>query len=84
MSIDFMSSEDSDSDSDNSDAGRAFIIHPLSWLSDGAKSKLASLDSKACRRKTERGKEMTVKRKIGMPSTRGPPDDCPEWACQFT
>ena len=87
MSIDFMSSEDSGSDtagnsSDTMDTGRTFIIRPLSWLSDEAKSKLASLDRKACRRKTERGKEMTVQRKMGMPSMRGAPDNCPEWAHQ--
>lgn len=85
MKLDYISSEESASDSENCEDGfprRTFVIRPLAWLSDEATTLMSSLDRKASRRRSERGSEMMIKRKIGMPSVRGCPEDCPEWARQ--
>uniref|UniRef100_A0A1X7VF75 Uncharacterized protein n=1 Tax=Amphimedon queenslandica TaxID=400682 RepID=A0A1X7VF75_AMPQE len=74
MTLDFISSEESASDSEDC---RTFVIRPLPWISEEVKSIMASLDRKSQRRRSERGTEMMVKRKVGMNSSeRECPEDC--------
>uniref|UniRef100_A0A1X7U6E2 Uncharacterized protein n=1 Tax=Amphimedon queenslandica TaxID=400682 RepID=A0A1X7U6E2_AMPQE len=69
--------EESASDSEDC---RTFVIRPLPWISE-VKSIMASLERKSQRKKSERGTEMMVKRKVGMNSLeRECPEDCPTWA----
>ena len=81
MQIDYMSSEESDEEADETDVVcRTFILRPLVWRSQEANAVMESLDRKANCRRTPRALEMIVKRKTGMPSSRNKPIECPIWA----
>ena len=79
MSIDYMSTEESASGSENDDDENVFIVRPLPWLSMEAKEVIASLDRKAGRCRSTLAVKMMTTRKVGAPSTRSCPPG-PEWA----
>lgn len=85
LTLDFMSSEEtgSESDSGNEAATRRkiFLSRPLSWRSPEANAFIESLDRKITRRRSARAKEMCRLRRVGPPSSRSPPgNDAPAWA----
>ena len=87
LAPDFISSEESASESGGEDEGatrrRVFVRRPVTWRSQDLNTYFHSLDRKHSRRQSGRGKEMMVKRVDGDPSTRSPPANCPEWAIRL-
>ena len=81
MRIEYMSSEESDEETGAN--VRMFVTRPLPWRSQEATAVIESLDRKSHRRRSSRALEMVVKRKTGMPSSRGKPEG-PEWAMHDT
>lgn len=79
LNIDFMSSEDSGSESGSglemATRRRVFVLRSLSWRSPEANRMMDSLDRKVTRRRTDCAKEMCRVRRSGMPSDRTPPSD---------
>lgn len=86
LTLEFMSSEETDSESGSgsemSGRRKIFTSRPLQWRSPQANTILQSLDRKILRRRSERAKEMCRARRIGEPSSRTSPKDCdpPSWA----
>ena len=91
LTPDFMSSEESASESEPEGKGgsgpmvgvrrrRVFVRHPFPWRSNDLNDYFRSLDRKYALRQSNRGKEMMVKRIDGNPSLRSPPDKYPDWA----
>ncbi|CAC5358697.1 unnamed protein product [Mytilus coruscus] len=75
MKIDFMSSEDSDSEDET-----RLITRPLTWLSKDFKSYMDKLDSKYQRQLNAQGKKLRSKRVVGRPSERPCPKKSPDLA----
>lgn len=69
MKIDFMSSEDSDSEDET-----RLITRPLPWVSKDFKSYMDKLDSKYQRQLNAQGKKLRSKRVVGRPSERPCPN----------
>ncbi|XP_063424134.1 uncharacterized protein LOC134707904 [Mytilus trossulus] len=69
IKIDFMSSEDSDSEDET-----RLITRPLPWLSKDFKSYMDKLDSKYQRQLNAQGKKLRSKRVVGRPSERPCPN----------
>ncbi|XP_052069249.1 uncharacterized protein LOC127708419 [Mytilus californianus] len=78
MKIDFMSSEDSDSEDET-----RLITRPLTWLSKDFKSYMDKLDSKYQRQLNAQGKKLRSKRVVGRPSERPCPKKSPDLAWVF-
>lgn len=69
----YMSSEESGDDD--------FIIqHPLPWRSQYVNKMFTKIDTYVINRKSSQAKRQMKLRKLGMPSTRSPPVDAPDWA----
>ena len=64
-----MSSEESE---DGDEEQTTFQVHPLLWRSDKVTAFIKNCTS-------QRSKRMAVKRSIGQPSDRFPPDSLSEW-----
>lgn len=82
LSLDFMSSEETDSESGSGSEQtrrKIFMLRPLQWRSPQANNIMQSLDRKITRRRSERAKEMCHVRRTGVPSSRISPKD-PAWA----
>ena len=75
---DLMSSEESE-DGDDGEEQIAFKVHPLLWRSDKVTSFVKKLDLKNKSSTSQRSKRMAMKRSIGLPSDRLPPDTLAEW-----
>ena len=69
------------SDEEADTPSKKFVKHTAQWRSAEFQNYIDSLDRKVNRRRTERGKLMTVPIEDGEPSSRKAPDGCPEWAC---
>ena len=89
LSVDYMSPEEnvyeSNSDEDNEVQGRMakLVVKRFEWCSDELTKELKSLDRKANRARSERGKRMTVKREEGgfvANSLHCHPKSAPSWA----
>ena len=81
MTVEMMSSEESDAGSESEDNGASsgFITHPLPWRSDKVSSFFKSLDHKAHKGQTRRSKQMTQARVTGFSSQRPKPAGLPDW-----
>ena len=81
LSLDFMSSEESGSESGSgaemTTRAKIFVTKPVPWRSPEASSIMDSLDRKITRRWSDRAKEMCRTRRTGLPSVRPMPDDLP-------
>ena len=77
MTVDMMSSEESDPENDNS-----MVVKPLPWRSALVEEFFESLDSqiKSCR--SSQSVRQSKPRVQGEPSTRLQPSDIPKWAYQ--
>ena len=73
---DMMSSEESE---DGDEEQAMFQVHPLLWRSDKVTVFIKKLDLKSKNCTSQRSKRMAVKRSIGLPSDRLPPDSLSEW-----
>ncbi len=73
----FMSSEESDGDTESS----SFIVRPLPWRHDRVSRLFSGLDKKFAKSQTKRSKRMSYSRVEGQSSTRPCPEvnDIPEW-----
>lgn len=85
MKADYMSSDESITLSDQSDEEmplkhRKFIKHVATWRSAEFQEIIDSLDRKINRRRSDKSKSMVIPVEIGEPSTRAPPEECPDWA----
>ncbi len=85
LTLDFMSSEESGSESGSGDETATrrhiFLSRPLNWRSVDANNFFESLDRKITRRRSDRAKEMCRLRRTDLPSSRSPPgNDPPVWA----
>lgn len=79
LTLDFMSSEDTGSESDSGSEmtrRKVFLLKPIPWRSPEANGVMESLDRKIGRRRSERAREMCRVRRIGTPSSRTYPKDC--------
>ena len=78
---DLMSSEESEESEDGDDGEEqiAFKVHPLLWRSDKVTFFVKKLDLKNKSSTSQRSKRMAMKRSIGLPSDRLPPDTLSEW-----
>ena len=95
----FMSSEDSATDeeveevNDNGSgsddetprrkARKKLIHHKLRWRNRECQEMMDSLDRKLERKRTPRGKAMTLHVEVDGDSARSKPDDFPEWAAEL-
>ena len=73
---DMMSSEESE---DGDEEQTTFQVHPLLWRSDKVTAFIKKLDLKSKNSTSQRSKHMAVKRSIGLPSDRLPPDSLSKW-----
>ena len=79
-----MSSDESvimSEDESNVTPSKKFVKHAAMWRSVEFQNYISSLDRKIARKKTARGKMMTVPVEDGEASSRHAPTDCPDWAC---
>lgn len=84
LSVSYMSSDESvvlSEDEDDAAPAKKFVKHLAMWRSVEFQNYIGSLDWKIARRKTDRGKMMTVPVQDGEVSGRDAPSDCPDWAC---
>ena len=84
LTVDLMSSEESESDYDDEnercgDIRFGFIVRPLPWRSDRVTNFVLSLDQKFYKNQTKRSQMMMQKREKGLPSDRPQPDSLPDW-----
>lgn len=84
MTVDYMSSEDSDHDPEPPNRVTRYIVRPLCWQSNKLKQVKKRLDKKHSESVPELIRKRTLPRNIGVPSARGKPENCPEWACTST
>ena len=81
MTVEMMSSEESDAGSDDDgESMSTFIKHPLPWCSDKVTSLFKSLDRKACKGQSQRSHRMTQQRTVGFQSERPKQSSVPDWA----
>lgn len=60
---------------------KKFVKQLAMWRSVEFQHYISSLDRKISRKKTMRGKMMTVRVEDGETSAHDAPVDCPDWAC---
>ena len=83
LTLDFISSEESGSESGSDEemtTKKIFLRNIIPWKSLEVNSTMECLDQMIARRHSERAKEMCQVRKQGLPSTHPMPDVFPEWA----
>ena len=82
MTVEMMSSEESDAGSGSDDDGvtSMFIKHPLLWRNDKVSSLFKSLGHKVRKGQSKRSQQMTQERVVGLPSQRLRPTGVPNWA----
>ena len=80
MRMEYMSSEDSEHESNSPHKTKEYIVRPLTWQNSELKKSKKRLDKGHLDSLPELIKKRTLPRSVGAPSSRGMPDNCPEWA----
>ena len=80
---DLMSSEESDDECDGEEQS-TFKVHPLLWRSDKVTAFIKKLDLKNKSSTSQQSKRMAMKRSMGLPSDRLPPDSLSDWMVKNT
>lgn len=73
MTIDLMSSEESDKEED------VIVVRPLHWRSKGTEKMIKTLDDVIQKNRSEQSKRQLKKRVIGEFSDRSRPDNLQTW-----
>ena len=87
MKPQYMSSDESvvesgdDSEQEEQLGEKKLVKRRAVWRSHEFQNYIDSIDHKIQRRRSDRGRSMTLKVEIGENSARSAPEDCPEWAC---
>ncbi|CAB4037838.1 Hypothetical predicted protein, partial [Paramuricea clavata] len=81
MHMDYMSSEESEHERESPYKTKQYIVRPLTWKSNELKRFKKKLDKGHLDSLPELIKKQALPRSVGAPSSRGMPDNCPEWAC---
>ena len=80
MRMEYMSSEESEHESEPPHKTKQYIVRPLTWQSNELKRFKRRLDKGHLESLPELIRKRTLPRTVGTPSSRGMPDNCPEWA----
>ena len=81
MHMDYMSREESEHERESPHKTKQYIVRPLTWQSNELKRFKKKLDKGHLDSLPELIKKRTLPRSVGAPSSRGMPDNCPEWGC---